>query len=108
MTTNSKKKDVDWMRMAQFTIFCVSCVVGLVIWYYAQEDRAAEKIQENYASKTEIQLIDQKIKTLEETNKNLKYEFGTRLEKMEVTNNEIVGLITDIRLTLAGMPTEKN
>ena len=102
MVTNSKKKDVDWMRMAQFTIFCVSCVVGLVIWYYAQEDRAAEKIQENYASKTE------RIKTLEETNKNLKYEFGTRLEKMEETNNEIVGLITDIRLTLAGMPTEKN
>jgi len=108
MTTNRTKKDSDWMRYTQFVIFSVSCVVGLVIWYYAQEDKAAIRIQENYVNKIELQLVDQKVKTLEESHKNLKYEFGTRLEKMEDTNNEIVNLITDIRLTLAAWPMEKD
>ena len=91
--------------MTQFVVFCISCITGLMIWYYAQQDKAATRIEQNYVNKIELQLVEQRVRILEESNKNIKQEFSTRLEKMEETNNEIVDLITDIRLPLAAMPT---
>jgi hypothetical protein len=57
-----------------------------------------------YVSKTELQLVNQRLEVLEESIKNLKNDFNYRLQKMEDTNNEIIDLVTDIRLTLASLP----
>jgi hypothetical protein len=101
MSTNSTKKGTDWMKMTQFVIFCVSCVAATMIWYFAQQDRLSEKYDGTFVSKTELQLVTQRLEVLEDSIKNLKNDFTYRLQKMEDTNNEIVDLITDIRLTMA-------
>ena len=41
---------------------------------------------------------------LEESVEDLDDSFTSKLEELEETNTEIVGLITDIRLTLAKLP----
>jgi len=58
---------------------------------------------DKYVSKYEQQLLIQRIDNLEDTIRNFKVDVGQRIEKMESTNEEIIDLITDIRLTLASM-----
>ncbi len=92
------------MRNAQFAIFCISCIVGVMLWYFAQQNSLSDRINVTYVSKTELQLVNQRLEVLEESIKNLKNDFNYRLQKMEDTNNEIIDLVTDIRLTLASLP----
>ena len=103
MATNRNKNPFDWMKTTQFIIFCLSCVVGVVMWYYAQQDQLQEELADRYVSKYEQQLLIQRIDNLEDTIRNFKVDVGSRIEKMESTNEEIIDLITDIRLTLASM-----
>ncbi len=98
------KNGTDWMRNAQFAIFCISCIVGVMLWYFAQQNSLSDRINVTYVSKTELQLVNQRLEVLEESIKNLKNDFNYRLQKMEDTNNEIIDLVTDIRLTLASLP----
>ena len=100
----STKNGTDWMRNAQFAIFCISCIVGVMLWYFAQQNSLSDRINVTYVSKTELQLVNQRLEVLEESIKNLKNDFNYRLQKMEDTNNEIIDLETDIRLTLASLP----
>jgi hypothetical protein len=95
------------MRNAQFAIFCISCIVGVMLWYFAQQNSLSDRINVTYVSKTELQLVNQRLEVLEDSIKNLKNDFNYRLQKMEDTNNEIISLVTDIRLTLASLP-ERN
>ena len=101
MTTNRQKKSIDWMRLTQFIIFCVCCVGGVFLWYYGQQSKLSETLEAKYVTKTEILLIEQKLDVLENSLQEFKNDFSNKLDSMEDTNNEVVDLITDIRLTLA-------
>ena len=103
MTTNRNKNPFDWMKTTQFIIFCLSCVIGVVMWYYTSQDQLQQNMADKYVSKYEQQLLIQRIDNLEDTIRNFKVDVGQRIEKMESTNAEIIDLITDIRLTLASM-----
>jgi|TARA_B100000073_G_scaffold247737_1_gene208042 hypothetical protein len=103
MATNRNKNPFDWMKTTQFIIFCLSCVVGVVMWYYAQQDQLQQELADRYVSKYEQQLLIQRLDNLEDTIRNFKVDVGSRIQKMESTNEEIIDLITDIRLTLASM-----
>lgn len=103
MATNRNKNPFDWMKTVQFIIFCLSCVVGVVMWYYAQQDQLQQELADRYVSKYEQQLLIQRLDNLEDTIRNFKVDVGSRIQKMESTNEEIIDLITDIRLTLASM-----
>jgi hypothetical protein len=103
MATNRNKNPFDWMKTVQFIIFCLSCVVAVVMWYYSQQDELHQNLSDRYVSKYEQQLIIQRIDNLEDSIRNFKVEVGQRIQKMESTNEEIIDLITDIRLTLASM-----
>jgi hypothetical protein len=98
MATNRNKNPFDWMKTTQFIIFCLSCVIGVVMWYYSQQDKMEQNLANRYVSKYEQQLLIQRIDNLEDS-----IEVGQRIQKMESTNEEIIDLITDIRLTLASM-----
>ncbi len=91
------------MKTTQFIIFCLSCVIGVVMWYYTSQDKLEQNMADKYVSKYEQQLLIQRIDNLEDTIRNFKVDVGQRIEKMESTNEEIIDLITDIRLTLASM-----
>jgi hypothetical protein len=78
-----------------------------MLWYFAQQNSLSDRINVTYVSKTELQLVNQRLEVLEDSIKNLKNDFNYRLQKMEDTNNEIISLVTDIRLTLASLP-ERN
>ena len=73
------------------------------MWYYAQQDKLERDLADKYVSKYEQQLLTQRIDNLEDTIRNFKIDVGSRISKMERTNEEIIDLITDIRLTLASM-----
>jgi len=103
MATNRNKNSFDWMKTTQFIIFCLSCVIGVVMWYYTSQDQLQQNMADKYVSKYEQQLLIQRIDNLEDTIRNFKVDVGQRIEKMESTNEEIIDLITDIRLTLASM-----
>ena len=103
MATNRNKNPFDWMKTTQFIIFCLSCVVAVVMWYYSQQDELHQNLSDRYVSKYEQQLLIQRIDNLEDSIRNFKVEVGQRIQKMESTNEEIIDLITDIRLTLASM-----
>ena len=49
-------------------------------------------------------LADVLLRSLEDAVEDLDDNFTGKLEELEETNTEIVGLITDIRLTLAKLP----
>ena len=70
MATNRTKNSHDWMKLTQFIVFCASCIIAVVVWYYAQQEKNVEKIEGKYASKIELQLIDQKLSTVEADLKN--------------------------------------
>jgi len=101
MTANGTKKSVDWLNLAKFTIFFATCLASVFIWYYSQQANISNDIASTYVSKTELKLVTQKIDVLENSFKEFKNDFSSQLNSLEDTNNEIVGLITDIRLTLA-------
>ena len=103
MATNRNKNPFDWMKTTQFIIFCLSCVIGVVMWYYTSQDQLQQNMADKYVSKYEQQLLIQRIDNLEDTIRNFKVDVGQRIQKMESTNEEIIDLITDIRLTLASM-----
>ena len=103
MATNRNKNPFDWMKTTQFIIFCLSCVIGVVMWYYTSQDKLEQNMADKYVSKYEQQLLIQRIDNLEDTIRNFKVDVGSRIQKMESTNEEIIDLITDIRLTLASM-----
>ena len=57
---------------------------------------------QNYVSKYELRLMEKDVEIMKLELREFKILFNTRLEKMENANSEILNLITDIRLTLAG------
>ena len=73
------------------------------MWYYTSQDQLQQNMADKYVSKYEQQLLIQRIDNLEDTIRNFKVDVGQRIQKMESTNEEIIDLITDIRLTLASM-----
>jgi len=73
------------------------------MWYYSQQNQLQQNLADKYVSKYEQQLLIQRLDNLEDTIRNFKVDVGQRIEKMESTNEEIIDLITDIRLTLASM-----
>ena len=92
---------MDWMKTTQFVIFCVSCVAAVVIWFFAQQDKASMQISQNYATKFEMQLIQKEIEILKLEMRDFKTNFNSQIDKMEEANDSIVDLITDIRVTMA-------
>ena len=92
---------MDWMKTTQFVIFCVSCVAAVVIWFFAQQDKASMQISQNYATKFEMQLIQKEIEILKLEMRDFKTNFNSQIDKMEEANDSIVELITDIRVTMA-------
>ena len=48
MTGNNQKKPLEWIKIAQFVMFAVSCIAGVMIWFYAQQDRVSDKMAQNY------------------------------------------------------------
>jgi len=92
---------MDWMKTTQFVIFCVSCVAAVVIWFFAQQDKASLQISQNYATKFEMQLIQKEIEILKLEMRDFKTNFNSQIDKMEEANDSIVELITDIRVTMA-------
>ena len=89
------------MKTTQFVIFCISCVAAVVIWFFAQQDKASLQISQNYATKFEMQLIQKEIEILKLEMRDFKTNFNTQIDKMEEANDSIVNLITEIRLTMA-------
>ncbi len=92
---------MDWMKTTQFIIFCISCVAGVVIWFFAQQDKTSLQISQNYATKFEVQLIQKEVEILKLELRDFKSSFAAQIDKMETANDSILELITDIRLTLA-------
>jgi hypothetical protein len=92
---------MDWMKTTQFIIFCISCVAAVVIWFFAQQDKASMQISQNYATKFEMQLIQKEVEILKLEMRDFKSNFNSQISKMEEANDSILELITDIRLTLA-------
>lgn len=101
MDTNNQKKPLDWMKLAQFVIFSISCVAAIIIWFYAQQDDTTDRIAANYVSKYELQLIQKEVEILRLELRDFKTSFSNQINKMESANDSILDLITDIRLTLA-------
>ena len=102
MDTKSTKKS-DPYSMMKFAIFCITCVLSITIWYFGHQDDITEKIESKYVTKIELELVTQKLDSVEDSLKDIKKEFTDKLNALEETNNEIADLITDIRLTLAGI-----
>jgi hypothetical protein len=76
-------------------------VAAVMIWFFAQQDKVANEISQNYASKFEIQLIQKEVEILSLEMRDFKSNFNTQIAKMEEANDSILELITDIRLTMA-------
>ena len=101
MSTNNPKNSLDWMKTTQFIIFCVSCIAGVMIWFFAQQDKTTYEISQNYATKFEMQLMQKELEILKLEMRDFKLSFNSQIAKMEEANDSILELITDIRLTLA-------
>tara|TARA_R100001510_G_C7520604_1_gene116268 strand:- start:19 stop:339 length:321 start_codon:yes stop_codon:yes gene_type:complete len=101
MSTNNPKNSLDWMKTTQFVIFCISCIAGVVIWFFAQQDKTSYEISQNYATKFEMQLMQKELEILNLEMRDFKLNFNSQIAKMEEANDSILELITDIRLTLA-------
>jgi hypothetical protein len=97
---------MDWMKITQFVIFCVSCVAAVIILFYDQQDKTSYEISQNYATKFEIQLIQKEVEILKLEMRDFKANFNTQIAKMEEANDSILELITDIRLTMASQKND--
>ena len=89
------------MKITQFVIFCISCIAGVMIWFFAQQDKTTYEISQNYATKFEVQLMQKELEILKLEMRDFKLNFNSQIAKMEDSNDSILELITDIRLTLA-------
>jgi hypothetical protein len=86
MGSNSPKKDkfpMDWMKLTQFIIFCISCIAGVMIWFFAQQDKTSIQISQNYVTKYEMQLIQKEVEILKLELRDFKSNFATQIDKME-------------------------
>jgi hypothetical protein len=101
MSPNNPKNSLEWMKIAKFVIFCISCIAGVMIWFYAQQDKTTYEISQNYATKFEMQLVQKELEIIKLEMRDFKLSFNTQIAKMEEDNDSILELITDIRLTLA-------
>ena len=101
METKNQKKPLEWMKITQFVIFCISCIAGVMIWFFAQQDKTSYEISQNYATKFEMQLMQKELEILKLEMRDFKANFNTQIAKMEEANDSILELITDIRLTMA-------
>lgn len=101
METKNQKKPLEWMKITQFVIFCISCIAGVMIWFFAQQDKTTYEISQNYATKFEVQLMQKELEILKLEMRDFKLNFNSQIAKMEEANDSILELITDIRLTLA-------
>ena len=101
METKDQKKPLEWMKITQFIIFCISCIAGVMIWFFAQQDKTTYEISQNYATKFEMQLMQKELEILKLEMRDFKLNFNSQIAKMEDSNDSILELITDIRLTLA-------
>tara|TARA_R100001591_G_scaffold46279_1_gene57163 strand:- start:101 stop:421 length:321 start_codon:yes stop_codon:yes gene_type:complete len=101
METKNQKKPLEWMKITQFVIFCISCIAGVMIWFFAQQDKTTYEISQNYATKFEMQLMQKELEILKLEMRDFKLNFNSQIAKMEDSNDSILELITDIRLTLA-------
>ena len=101
METKDQKKPLEWMKITQFVIFCISCIAGVMIWFFAQQDKTTYEISQNYATKFEMQLMQKELEILKLEMRDFKVNFNSQIAKMEAANDSILELITDIRLTLA-------
>jgi hypothetical protein len=101
MNTNNPKNSTDWMKTTQFVIFCISCITAVMIWFFAQQDKASHEISQNYVNKYEMHLVQKEIEILKLEMRDFKLNFNNQIAKMEDSNDSILELITDIRLTLA-------
>jgi|TARA_R110001592_G_scaffold163610_1_gene397530 hypothetical protein len=101
MSTNDQKKPLNWIKLAQFIIFSISCLSGVMIWFFAQQDKTSYEISQNYVSKFELQLIQKEVEIINLELREFKNNFSAQIDKMESSNDSILELITDIRLTLA-------
>ena len=102
MSTKTPEKTHEWMKISKFIIFCISCVAAVVIWLFAQQDKTSYEISQNYVSKYELRLLEREVEILRLELRDFKSSFNSKLDKMESSNDAILNLITDIRLTLAG------
>jgi hypothetical protein len=101
MNTNDQKKPHEWMKIAKFVIFCASCIAGVVIFFYSLQDKTSYEISQNYVNKFEMQLVQKEIEILKLEMRDFKINFNNQISKMEGSNDSILEMITDIRLTLA-------
>jgi predicted PurR-regulated permease PerM len=101
MNVKDQKKPLEWMKITQFVVFCISCIVGVMIWFFAQQDKTTYEISQNYATKFEMQLVQKELEILKLEMRDFKLNFNSQIAKMEDSNDSILELITDIRLTLA-------
>ena len=101
MTTNDQKNPLNWIKLTQFIIFSISCLAGVMIWFFAQQDKTSYEISQNYVSKFEMQLIQKEVEIINLELREFKSNFSAQIDKMESSNDSILELITDIRLTLA-------
>jgi len=101
MNVKDQKKPLEWMKITQFVIFCISCIAGVMIWFFAQQDKTTYEISQNYATKFEMQLMQKELEILKLEMRDFKLNFNSQIAKMEDSNDSILELITDIRLTLA-------
>ncbi len=72
-----------------------------MIWFFAQQDKTTYEISQNYATKFEMQLMQKELEILKLEMRDFKLSFNSQIAKMEESNDSILELITDIRLTLA-------
>jgi len=72
-----------------------------MIWFFAQQDKTTYEISQNYVTKFEMQLMNKELEILKLEMRDFKLSFETQIAKMEESNDSILELITDIRLTLA-------
>jgi len=101
MSTNNPKISLEWMKIAKFIIFCASCIAAVMIWFFAQQDKTSYEISQNYVNKYEMHLVQKEIEILKLEMRDFKLNFNNQIAKMEDSNDSILELITDIRLTLA-------
>jgi|TARA_Y100000592_G_C5232707_1_gene204626 predicted PurR-regulated permease PerM len=101
METKNQKNPLEWMKIAKFIIFCMSCIAAVMIFFYSQQDKTTYQISQNYVTKFEMQLMQKEIEILKLEMRDFKLNFNNQIAKMEDANDSILELITDIRLALA-------
>ena len=101
METKNQKNPLEWMKIAKFIIFCMSCIAAVMIFFYSQQDKTTYEISQNYVTKFEMQLMQKEIEILKLEMRDFKLNFNNQIAKMEDANDSILELITDIRLALA-------